>query len=179
MMRAMNDKRFAMITAIVLVAMAAASRAVPHPWNFTPMIAVALFGGARLERAWVAVAAVVACLVAGDVAVGAFPYDGMAWVYGAMIAIVLGGTVLRTRGVPAALVGALAAGLLFFVVTNLGVWIAGGLYPRTAGGLADCFTAAVPFYRNQVVGDLLFTGALFGLHAIATGAYARRAIAAA
>lgn len=175
MMRPMNEKRFAAVVAVVLVAMAAASRAVPHPWDFTPMIAVALFGGARLERAWASVAAVVACLVIGDLAVGAFPYDGMAWVYGAMIAITLGGRLLRTRrGVVPAVIGGLAAGLVFFVVSNLGVWIGGGLYPHTAGGLADCYVAALPFYRNQVVGDVLFTAALFGLHALATSAYARR-----
>ena len=175
----MNEKRFAMIAAVVLVAMAAASRAVPHPWNFTPMIAVALFGGARLERAWVAVTALVACLVAGDLAVGAFPYDGMAWVYGAMIAITLGGRLLATRrGVLPAIVGALAAGAFFFVVSNLGVWIGGGLYPHTAQGLVDCYAAAVPFYRNEVVGDLIFTGALFGLHAAATQLYVRAAATA-
>lgn len=177
-MRRMNEKRFAMFAAVVLVGMAAASRAIPHPWNFTPMIAVALFGGARL-RPGGAVAALVACLVAGDLAIGAFPYDGMAWVYGPMIAITLGGRWLAARrGVAPAIVGALAAGAFFFVASNLGVWIGGALYPHTAQGLVDCYAAAVPFYRNQVVGDLIFTGALFGLHAAATQVYARAAATA-
>ncbi len=168
----MNEKRFAMFVAAVLIVMAAVSRVVPHPWNFTPMIAVALFGGARIEKAWVAIALIVATLVASDLAMGLFPYGGMEWVYGSMIAVVLVGRAAR-GGVARAIVGALAAGALFFVVTNFGVWIAGGLYPRTAQGLIDCYVAAVPFYRNQIVGDLIFTGALFGAHAIATGAYAR------
>ena len=176
----MNDRTFATVVAAVLVVLAAASRVAPHPWNFTPMIAVALFGGARLGKTWIAAAVVVACLALGDLALGLFPYGGMAWVYGAFVAVVVVGRALRTRpGVLPTLVGALAAGAVFFVVSNLGVWVAGGLYPRTAGGLIDCYTAALPFYRNQIAGDLLFTCALFGTYALAIRVRLHRAAAAA
>lgn len=162
----MTDRRFATIVAAVLVVVAAASRAVPHPWNFTPMIAVALFGGARLARWWIASLAVLGCLALGDLAIGVFPYAGMEWVYGSMLLVVAIGRVARDRGVTGALVGALAGGAVFFVVTNFAVWL-GSMYPHTGAGLVECYTAALPFYRNQIAGDLLFTGALFGAHALA------------
>ncbi len=169
----MTDRRFATYIAIALLAVTVASRVIPHPWNFTPMIAIALFAGARLERAWLAALAVLACLALGDVAVGVFPYSGMAWVYAPMLAIaLLGRTLVTRRTLPATLVAALGAGALFFVVSNFGVWL-GALYPHTPAGLADCYVAALPFYRNQIVGDLLFTAALFGLHALAIGLRAR------
>jgi hypothetical protein len=168
MMRAMADRTFAMFLAVLLVIAAAASRVVPHPWNFTPMIAIALFGGARIERGWLAGLAVLGCLAAGDLAIGVFPYAGMAWVYGSMLLVVLIGRLLRTRtGLVATLLGALGAGVAFFVITNFAVWLDGALYTRTIAGLGECFVAALPFYRNQIVGDLVFTGALFGLYALA------------
>ena len=172
-MRAMTERRFATVVALLLLVVTVASRVVPHPWNFTPMLAVALFAGARLERAWIAVVAVAACLALGDVAVGVFPYAGMAWVYVPMLAIVLVGRLLVTRRtITATVIAALAGGLVFFVVSNAGVWL-GAMYPHTLGGLAECFAAGLPFYRNQIAGDLVFTGALFGLHALALNLRAR------
>ena len=57
----------------------------------------------------------------------------------------------------------LAASTVFFVITNFGVWAVGGLYPRTVLGLTECFVAALPFFGNQMAGDILFTGVLFAL----------------
>jgi hypothetical protein len=96
----------------------------------------------------------------------------MAWVYGSMVLVVAIGRFVRERGVLGALLGALAGGAAFFAITNFAVWL-GDLYPHTPSGLADCYIAALPFYRNQIAGDLLFTGALFGAHALAL--QARRA----
>lgn len=174
----MSDRAFATVIASLLVVAAAASRVVPHPWNFTPMIAVALFAGARLGNVWLAIAATLGCLALGDLAVGVFPYEGMVWVYGSLALVVAVGRTLRARnGVVAPLVAALGGGFAFFVITNLAVF-ASPMYPHTAAGLGTCFTAALPFYRNQIAGDLVFTGALFGLHAAAL-TWRARAIAAA
>src|SRR3712207_3323870 len=104
----MSDRAFATVVAVLLVVVAAASRVIPHPWNFTPMIAVALFAGARIDRSWLASFGVVGCLALGDIALGAFPYAGMIWVYASMLLVMLLGRVLRTRaGVVATLATAL------------------------------------------------------------------------
>lgn len=146
-----------------LVAVAAASRVVPHPWNFTPMVALALLSGAGLGNAFAASLLTMVAVVAGDLALGLFPYAGMGWVYGAMVLITVGGRWLRgRRGLLLPLAAGLGSGLTFFAVTNFGEWLTGGHYSRTAAGLAACFAAAVPFYRNQLPADALFTAVLFG-----------------
>ena len=130
----MSDRTFATIVAAVLVVVAAASRVIPHPWNFTPMIAVALFGGARISRSWLAIVGVLGCLALGDIAIGVFPYEGMSSVYVSMLLVVLLGRVLRSRtSILATLVTALGAGAMFFVITNFAVF-AGPSLPAYARG---------------------------------------------
>jgi len=170
----MDRKRFAYGLAIIMIFALAASRLVPHPWNCTPLIAMALFGGAKLDKPWWAVAATLASLALGDLSMGLFPYQGMGWVYGTSVLIVLIGTLLKRRpSVLATVLATLGSGALFYAVTNFGVWAGGHLYPRTLAGLATCYVAGLPFYRNQVVGDLAYTGALFGLYWFGLAIHAR------
>src|SRR6266851_2354404 len=170
----MDPKRFAYGLAITMIFALAASRLIPHPWNCTPLIAMALFGGGKLDKPWWAVAATLASLALGDLSLGLFPYEGMAWVYGTSVLIVLIGTLLKRRtGVLTTLLATLGSGILFFGVTNFGVWAGGHLYPRTLAGLATCYVAGLPVYRNQLVGDLAYVGALFGLYWFGMAIHAR------
>jgi len=66
------------------------------------------------------------------------------------------------RSVLSITAAAIASSLLFFIVVDFGIWLAGDMYPRTFAGLVACYTMALPFLRNQVAGDLLYTAALFG-----------------
>jgi hypothetical protein len=158
-----SSRGWSLVIVVGLVAVAAMSRVVPHPWNFTPMVALALLSGAGLGNALAASFLTIAAVVAGDLALGLFPYAGMGWVYGSMVLITVGGRWLRgRRGLLLPLAAALGSGFVFFAVTNFGEWLTGGHYPRTALGLATCFAAAVPFYRNQLPADALFTALLFG-----------------
>jgi hypothetical protein len=170
----MDPKRFAYWLAIIMIFALAASRLVPHPWNCTPLIAMALFGGAKLDKPWWAVTATLGSLALGDLFLGLFPYDGMGWVYGTSAVIVLIGTLLKRRpGVLPTGLATIGSGALFYAVTNFGVWAGGHLYPRTLDGLATCYVAGLPFYRNQVIGDLIYTGALFGLYSFGMAIHAR------
>ena len=166
--------RFAAWLALSMVLATALARLVPHPWNFTPLVAMALFGGARLRQPGWAVIASLSSLALGDVALGFFPYPGMAWVYGATVAVVLLGTSLRRRpGVAPTAAATVAGGAIFYLVTNFGVWASGSLYPKTLAGLAACYAAGIPFYRNQLMGDLFFAALLFGGYALALAARTR------
>lgn len=169
-----SEKRFALGLAVLLIAVAALCRLAPHPWNCTPVLAIALFAGSTLRARW-ALPAALAALAVGDLAIGLFPYRGMVWVYGTIVFVTLLGGLLRGRRGPAPkLAAVLSGGLVFYATTNFGVWL-GGLYPHTRAGFAACFVAALPFYRNQVIGDLLFSGAIFGLYALARELHARAA----
>jgi len=157
-MTANTTRLLAILTAIVG---AAALRLVPHPPNFAPIAAMALFSGAQLGRRPIAFAAPLGAMLLSDAVIGF--HSGMVFVYASVALIVLLGSfalprisVLRLGG------AAVASSVLFFIVTNFGTWLMSGMYPLTSSGLAACYVAAVPFFQNTVAGDLFYTGLLFG-----------------
>ena len=153
----------ARLTVLLLAVVAAAAlRLVPHPPNFTPIGAMALFSGAYLGRRWLAFAAPLGALVLSDLVLGFF-YRGQATVYASVALIVMIGIVALSRVSPIRVgLAALASSILFFVVTNFGMWLFSGFYPRTLAGLEACYVAAIPFFQNTVAGDLFYAVLLFG-----------------
>lgn len=148
------------------IAAAAALRLVPHPPNFSPIDAMALFSGAYLGRRALAFVAPLAALLLSDLALGF--YSGMLFQYAAVILVVLVGMVAIRRVTALRVGGATLAGaILFFAVSNFGVWLVSGMYPMTAAGLGACFVAAVPFFQNTLAGDLFYAAILFGGFALA------------
>jgi hypothetical protein len=150
--------------AVLLSAMvaAAALRLVPHPPNFSPIDAMALFSGAYLGRRLLAFAAPMGALLASDLVLGGY-YHGMATVYlSVALIVVIGMTALRRVSAPRVGAVALVSSVLFFVITNLGMWFFSGFYPRTLAGLETCFVAAIPFFQNTLAGDLFYAALLFG-----------------
>ena len=160
----MSKLRFAALVTLILAA--TASRLIPHPPDFTPITAIALFGGAYFSKKWLSFLVPLASLVLSDLVLGHFagPY-----VYGSFALIVCIGFLLRRRRRKPLAIGfaALASSILFFVFANFGVWLSGLLYPRTMAGLAACYIAAIPFFRNMVLGDAFYTSVLFGGFAFA------------
>ena len=160
----MNPPRFRLLAGMIVAA--AASRLLPHPPNYTPIAAPALFGGATFaDRRW-AFALPWSGLALSDLWPGLHPL--LSVVYGSFAVTVCLGFLLRRRRDPLAIASAAFAGSwLFFLLTNLGVWAVGGLYPRTWPALWACYGAAIPFFRHTCVGEGLFTLALFGGLALA------------
>lgn len=153
---------------LVLIGLALAARLLPHPDNFTPLLAVALFSGAMLPgRAGYIVP--LAAMFASDMLIG-YPFDlASPVVYASLAAGVLLGRRLESGRTLARTVGsALAGSVLFFVATNFAVWaMPGGMYAHTVQGLVDCYTLALPFFRNGLAGDLFWSVALFGAYDLA------------
>ena len=157
-MTANHARLLALLAAIVA---AAVLRLVPHPPNFTPIGALALFGGAYLGKRWLAFAAPLAALLLSDVILGF--HTGMPYVYASVALIVLIGWAVQARITPLRIgLAAVASSVLFFVVTNFGVWMKGIYYPQTLSGLVDCYVAAIPFFQNTLAGDLFYSALLFG-----------------
>ena len=155
----MNARILTLLTAILA---AAALRLVPHPPNFTPIGAMALFSGAYLgRRGAVALVAPLGALFLSDLVLGF--YRGMPTVYFSVALIVIIGWVALRRVSPIRVGGAaIASSVLFFVLTNFGMWLSSGFYPRTLAGLEACYIAAIPFFQNTVAGDLFYAAVLFG-----------------
>ena len=154
----MNARILALLAAILT---AAALRLIPHPPNFTPIGAMALFSGAYLGRKGLAFVAPLAAMLLSDAILGF--HSGMPFVYASVALIVLIGSLVASRITALTVVGAaLASSVLFFIVTNFGTWLVSGMYPLTGAGLAACYVAAIPFFQNTAVGDLFYCAVLFG-----------------
>jgi len=173
-----------MTTAVLLVLLGALSRLIPHPPDFVPLGALALYSGARLPRRW-AWAVPLASLALSDFVIdfgtgrAVFSLTRLT-IYGTFAAIVIAGRRLRTdAGVGRLAVFSVGASTLFFVTADFAPWAFGSLYPKTAAGLILCFTLALPFFPATLAADLLGTAALFGLDALSRRQRARRLAGAA
>lgn len=150
----------------VLVLLAVATRLVPHPPNFAPIAAIALFGGAYFTDKKMAFLVPMFAMFLSDLVLGL--HSWMFAVYGSFMVIVLMGYLLRNKltVLRLALV-AVGASTTFFVLTNLAVWAFSGFYPISIAGLLECYTMAIPFYHYTLLGDLLYVGVLFGAFELA------------
>ena len=153
-----------MLTGLIIAA--AIVRLLPHPPNFAPIAAMALFGGAYFNKKVFAFVIPLAALFLTDMFLG---FHNTMWaVYLSFVVIVgLGMVLLQKKNVVRIILASVSASLLFFVVTNFALWATDTLYPTSAAGLAACYTAAIPFFHNTLIGDLFFTGAMFGLFELA------------
>lgn len=155
----------------LLVVLAAASRLLPHPPNFTPIGAMALFGGAAIMSRFSAFAVPFAAMILSDLVIGFHP--AMPVVYACFAFYVVLGFWLRSRKSPLNIAGtALFGAVVFFVVTNLADWwmfsqAPYNTYTRDFAGLMNCFVMAIPFFGNTLAGDAVYCTILFGALALA------------
>jgi hypothetical protein len=175
--------------AVVLTVGAGVLRLLPLPPNFQPAGAVGLFGGARL-RTWQALALPLAMMLVSDgfLAILKGPHyvfhPATPFIYASFLVYVLIGRALRNTESPLWIgCASLLGSVQFFLISNFGHWLMTGVpagsksvldlgqYYLTVGGLIECYTQALPFFRTTLVSDLLFTGLFFGLHALLTRLY--------
>jgi len=162
--------------AFALIALAALTRLLPHPNNFTPIGAIALFGAAYFNRQWLMLAVPFAALfltdlffnnvIYSDLYGGQFILITSWWIYAAFGLVMIAGLGLLSKKVTGIRVlgASLSASGIFFLVTNFSVWAESGMYPKTAAGLAACYTAGIPFLGNTIMGDLCYSMAMFGVY---------------
>jgi hypothetical protein len=157
---------------IAMILAAAMSRLVPHPYNFAPIGALALFGGAQFADRRLALLAPLAALLLSDLMLGL--YSGMGWIYGSFMLIVGIGRLLRRtpRSVWHVAGASVSASLLFFAITNFAVWPGSTKYPQTLAGLMDSYVAGLPFFWNTLLGDGFYCLVLFGGFALLENRFA-------
>lgn len=160
--------RYRLRFALAIMVVAAALRIAPHPWNFTPVGAMALFSGALVRDRRLAFGFPLLALFAGDLFVGFYKPSVMLVVYSSFLLSVLIGRSLGNRRTFLRIVGSTLLGSLqFFLVTNFAVWWLLDSYPKTAPGLAACYLTGLPFLWNTAVGDALYAALFFGAFALA------------
>ena len=154
------------LLALALIVLAAALRIAPHPWNFTPVGAMALFSGALLKDRRLAFFFPLLALFLGDIFVGFHKLIPI--VYASFLINVAIGVWLRDRRTVARIsLATLLGAIQFFFVTNFAVWWLLNSYPKTTSGLAACYLAGIPFFWNTLAGDAFYAALLFGAFALA------------
>lgn len=153
---------------LIMVFAGAMMRLIPHWPNFTPIAAIALFGGTFLKRKDLAFVVPVAAMLLSDLFIGF--HTTMLPVYLSFIAIVAFGLILQKRlSVVNTLSASLAASVVFYLVTNFASWTSGLMpYPMNVAGLMQSYIAGLPFLFNGILGDLFYTTVLFGAVYFAT-----------
>lgn len=172
-MKKVITPRFMFITVAILLA--AFSRMVPHMQNFSPLGAIGVFGAAYFFKKWQAflipiTATFLSDLFINNVIYGQYNahfvwfYEGFYWQYGSYLVITLAAILIFNNKVtaPRFLIGALSSTAIFFLITNLGCFVGNPAYPQNFGGLMTCYASGIPFLKGTLLGDLCYSGVLFG-----------------
>lgn len=160
------NSRLQYIIAFVLMFIASFSRLIPHPLNFAPIAAIALFGGVYFDKKF-AIIVPLASLVISDYFLGF--YSEIVWVYGSFALVGILGLWLKNHKTLPMIAGTTFLGsIIFFIVTNFGSWLMmSDVYSRSFSGIINCYIAAIPFFRNSLAGDLFYVTVLFGVYELA------------
>ena len=134
---------------ILFVFFAALLRVLPHPPNFAPITALALFSGVYFSNRYLAIIVPILAMTLSDIVLGF--YSISYWVYGSFILVTVFGMVAKSIKIKSIFISS----LIFFFFSNLGVWILG--YPKTLEGFILCYTLAIPFLTYSLLGDLFFS----------------------
>lgn len=140
-------------------------RIMPHTANFAPVGAIALFAGAVLSKR-MAIILPLSLMIVSDLIIGL--HSDILFTWGGFALVGIYGMLLRHRN-PAlqVAVGAVGSALIFFVVSNFGVWLSGDMYARTWQGFVECYTMALPFLRPTFLGDLAYAMIFFNAYVLA------------
>jgi hypothetical protein len=155
-----SQSRFEQLLAIFFVIVGVALRLLPHPDNFTPITAIALFSGAVLAPG-IALWLPLLVMAASDLVIGPHLLFPLTW--GCFFLMTLIGFAISRKPSAGRIIFATVAGsTLFYLVTNLGVFLFQNMYEKSFAGLAHCYVMAIPFFRNAVLGDLFYSAVFFG-----------------
>jgi hypothetical protein len=144
----------------IIIILAALIRIVPHPANVAPIAGMALFGGAYLDKKY-ALLIPLAAMFVSDLFLGF--HASMLMVYTSfVISGLIGMWLKKHKSVPTVLMASVASSVIFFLLTNFNYWYATPLYPKTLTGVIESYMMALPFFRNTLFGDLVYTGIFFG-----------------
>ncbi len=161
--------------AILILVFGVFSRLLIHLPNFTPAIALALFGGVYLKKQQAIILPVLMMIIA-DVFIGidvTFPFT-----WGSVALIALLGLGVRNHKSFSSIAGSsLFSAVLFFLVTNFGVWAVQNMYPHTLAGFIECYVMAIPFFGSTLVSTVVYTAVLFGGYEWAAARFQRTGLA--
>lgn len=153
--------------ALLLVIAGGAMRLLPHAANVTPIAAIALFSGVYLKKSY-ALFLPLATLVITDIAIGFDSLESRLTVYGSFLLIGLIGLMIRKKtNILTIVAGSIGGSVIFYLITNFAFLYEPTMYPHNLTGIVSSYYNALPFFRNTLLGDLFYTGILFGVYELA------------
>jgi len=142
----------------LIIGLAVVARLIPHPPNFSPIGALALFSGARFKKK-IGIFIPLAAMFISDIFLGF--HKTIIYVYVSFLLIVLIGRLIKKDNWQSLILASLTSSILFFIITNFGVWQIGSMYPKTVDGLFQSYVMALPFFRNTLLSDFFYTFSFF------------------
>ncbi|MDO8470905.1 MAG: hypothetical protein Q7S63_02985 [bacterium] len=158
--------RFLLFFTLSICSIAFAARFLPHLPNFTPIGALALFVGAYVapKTRW-AILLPLPLLFISDILLGFYEWQIMGLVYGSFLLYGVTGLLISQKRNPLTIiVGTFGGALVFFLVTNFGVWAFSSLYEKSFHGLLNAYVFAIPFFKTMLFGDVIYAGLFFGIY---------------
>lgn len=148
--------------ALGIVAIALLSRFIPHPPNFTPILAIALFGGAIFKNKTIAYSVTLGSMFVADLFLGL--HESLWAVYLCLALFVFIGSQVKRKNSKSITLSAISSSVVFFLVTNFSVWAFTTLYTQNLAGLMTSYSMALPFLKWNLLSTLLYSGAMFGVY---------------
>ena len=161
---------------VLFIAIIFFGRVLPHPYNFTPLIAVTLLSSFSLSNKFLAFMIPLVGFWISDLFMNNYIYAGyfadftvfnfgMIWTYGAIVLVALmGSSFLNKISAGKVVLASLSGSTIFYLISNFGVWALSPMYAKTLTGLAQCYSLALPFYGTSLMGDLVYSAILFGAY---------------
>ncbi len=169
----MANKHFLgkLISPVSFILLGALARIIPHAPNFTPVAAMALFGGTYLNKKQAFILPILIMLLS-DLFIGFDSLQMRIFIYGSfLITVLIGRFLKRNLTLTNTILASFASSIVFFLITNFAVWAFTPLYLKTFDGLVNCFIMALPFFRNTLLGDFFYTGIVFGSYRLTNSWY--------
>lgn len=172
-------KKTQFITAIAIVVIAIFSRFLPLPANFSPFGAIALFSGAYFVNNYLKYILPIALLWVSDVIINnviyseymdgfSLFYQGSLWIYLTFALIIFIGSIIKKKNQLTILIGSVGASVLFFLVSNFGVWFSTSMYAKNVEGLIQCYVMGIPFFKYTLASNFIFSAVFFGMFEVFT-----------
>ena len=161
---------------VLFIAIIFFGRILPHPYNFTPLIAVTLLSSYSLSNKLLAIMIPLVGFWISDLFMNNYIYagyftdftvfnSGMIWTYGAIVLVAfMGSSFLNKISVGKVVLASLSGSTIFYLISNFGVWALSPMYTKTLTGLVQCYSLALPFYGTSLMGDLIYSTILFGAY---------------
>ena len=161
---------------ILFIAVIFFGRVLPHPYNFTPLIAVTLLSSFTISNRMLALVVPLMGFWLSDLFMNNVVYagyysnftifnSGMIWTYGAILLVgLMGSSFINKISSDKVVLASLSGSTIFYIISNFGVWVLSPMYAKSVTGLIQCYTLALPFYGTSLIGDLLYSSLLFGAY---------------